>query len=170
MTTSEEIPTGTVLEPERRAGLVKFLGDSFDLHELRTLAFELGAGYQQLSHTHRDSLIQELTRFCERRNQFGSLIAEVRRQRPGHPFLALWSGQLPVVPRIKVQVAVVGGYQGAINLRDVTEGVSKLLGLPPDQVILMGAAGMLTAAAFVIASPIARLHDVPAPATPAPER
>lgn len=35
--------------------------------------------------------------------------------------------------------------------------------------ILLGSLGLLSAVAFVVASPIARLHDVPAPTTPAAE-
>jgi hypothetical protein len=137
---SEDIPTGTVLEKEKRAGLQKFLEDSFGLHDLKALAFELGTGHETFARTLKGPLIRDLLRFCERRNQFGSLLAEMRRLRPGHPFLALWSAKLLAVPRTKVQLTIVEGYDGAFNQREVQEGVAGLFELRLEEIVLMGAA------------------------------
>ena len=65
-----------------RARLRQTLKDSFDLSELKTIAFDLGIDYQDLPAATQGDLARELVARCERRNRVPELVAKIEEMYP----------------------------------------------------------------------------------------
>ena len=141
MTTVERASEGAMLEPHERAGLLKFLEVSFSLHELKSLAFDLGADYALFSHAHKEPLARDLVGYCERSEQLGLLVDSVIQQRPGDPFLALLLAKLPpALPRTKTQIVLACESGSRLNRQEMESALAEFFGVSRDQVSIMGMA------------------------------
>ena len=76
------LPSALALTPQRRAQLRELLARSFDLEDLRTLAFDLGLNHEDISGDTVRARTRELIAFLEKRERLSELIAWARRERP----------------------------------------------------------------------------------------
>lgn len=130
-----------MLEPHEQAGLYKFLEVFFSLDELKSLAFELGTGYELFFQSHKDPLVLDLVRTCERQEQLGLLIAKIMQQRPEDPFLALLQAKLPpTLPREKAQIVLAHEHGSRLNQREIESALAEFFGVHQNQVNVMGLA------------------------------
>ena len=72
--------------------LVKKIGDTFSVEELRSLCFDMGVEYEDFPRT-KSSFIRELVTYFDHRQRVGDLIAELEKRRPN----TNWP-QLPASP------------------------------------------------------------------------
>ena len=126
------------LTRQERADLRQFLVESFNLSELKTLSFDLGVDYESLPHETKNEFARELLAYFERKDNVSCLVTEVIRQRPNDELVAVLAHLQSCSPRTKVQIVLSNDQ--LVSKPNLLGELAKLLGVAPDEVMLIGTA------------------------------
>ena len=128
----------TNLQPQDRSAITDFLVRRFSLDEIKAMAFNLGIDYENFPHDTKPNLSRELFVYCERTSQVGCLLTEVLKERADGTMGQLLANVGGCVPRKKVQIIISDNK--IADKPELLASLAKLLGVSPDEVMLIGAA------------------------------
>ncbi|MCP4428423.1 MAG: hypothetical protein GY803_28380 [Chloroflexi bacterium] len=125
----------TELDQQERKYMRQFLGEHFNLAELKNLTYDLGLDYESFPHQIKSEFCRELATYFERRDNLSCLLNEVIRLRQDDELVKILSKLAPCSPRQKVQI-VLSGYQ-LENKQAVLASLAQVLGVELDEVMLV---------------------------------
>jgi hypothetical protein len=126
------------LQPSDRTAITDFLVQRFSLDEIKALAFNLGIDYENFPHDSKPTLSRELFTYCERTSQVGCLLTEVLKERADGAMGQLLANVGGCAPRKKVQIII--SENKIASKPELLANLAQLLGVSPDEVMLIGAA------------------------------
>lgn len=126
------------VSPNVRSRLRHFLTEYFSLSELKDLCFDLGVDYEMFPHQTKGDLSRELLAYFERKQNLSCLVAEMVKQRPEEELVTLLAELGSCSPRSKVQIVLP--VDKLKNRKDLLSELAKVLGVAPDEVMLIATA------------------------------
>lgn len=120
------------LDFSQREELRRFLETHFNLHELKTLAFDLAIDYEVFRHETKPEFVLEMLRYFDRRNRLSCLITALMRSR-NSPILTTI---LPLLPPCNdfEKVVIILPQNLIENYPKFREDISRNLNIPIEEV------------------------------------